>query len=154
LRRDFHDGGFDGFENLQVSGAAAQIAGESVANLLAIGMRILVEQSFRGDENCRGAVSALRGAEVGERFLQRVESAIDAHALDGEDIPLIAFEREDETGKHGLAVEKDGAGAAFAEFAAVLGAGVPEIFSKNFEQGFVRGEGDVSLFAVQRDSNV
>jgi hypothetical protein len=117
-------------------------------------MRILVEQSFRGDENCRGAVSALRGAEVGERFLQRVESAIDAHALDGEDIPLIAFEREDETGKHGLAVEKDGAGAAFAEFAAVLGAGVPEIFSKNFEQGFVRGEGDVSLFAVQRDSNV
>src|SRR6202040_2746061 len=76
------------------------------------------------------------------------------HAFDGKDIPLIAFEREDETGKHGLAVEKDGAGAALAEFAAVLGAGVAEIFAKDFEQSFVRGKRDVNLFAVERHSKV
>src|SRR6266404_5163437 len=70
LARDFEDSGFDGFKDLQVACAAAEISGERFANLVAGGMRILIEQGFRRDENRRSAIAALRRSKIGERFLQ------------------------------------------------------------------------------------
>ena len=93
----------------------------------------MVEQSFCGDEDGGRAVTALRGAEISERFLQRMQFAICAKAFHGQDFFSVAFEGEKQARENRRAIEEDSAGAAFAEFAAVLGARVIEIFAKNFE---------------------
>jgi hypothetical protein len=58
------------------------------------------------------------------------------------------FERKHETGKHGLAVQKNGACTAFSEFTAVLRARVAEILAQYFQQSLVGCEGDIGFFAV------
>src|SRR5438309_10110589 len=62
------------------------------------------------------------------------------------------LECQHETGKHGLAVEKNGASSAFSQFTAVLRARVTEIFAQYLQQSLVRREGDISFFAVQSES--
>ncbi len=148
LPGNFEDGGFYGFEDLEVAGAAAEIAGESFADLIACGMRILVEQGFCGDKDGGRAVTALRGAEIGEGLLQGMQLAVGAEAFYGQDFFSLAFEGEEQAGENWFAIEEDGAGAALSEFAAVFGAGVVEVFAEDFEQGFVGSEGDVRLLAV------
>src|SRR5882762_3063301 len=62
------------------------------------------------------------------------------------------LECQHETGKRGLAVQKNGASPAFSQFTAVLRARVTEIFAQYLQQGLVRREGDIGLFAVQSES--
>src|SRR6202045_957962 len=62
------------------------------------------------------------------------------------------LECQHETGKHGLAVEKNGASSAFSQLTAVLRARVTEIFAQYLQQSLVRREGDIGLFAVQSES--
>src|SRR6202790_325270 len=111
---DFEHGGFDGFEDLKIAGAAAEVAGEGFADLVAGGICVLFGQGFWGDQDCGGAVAALGCAQVGEGVLQRMEVAVFAEAFHGEDALVVAFECEEQAGEDGLAVKKDGAGAAFA----------------------------------------
>src|SRR5688500_8583550 len=67
-------GGFlDGFEDLLVAGAAAQVSGDRFLDSFPGGLRLLLQQGLRRHQDPRGAVAALRGAEVGERGLQRME---------------------------------------------------------------------------------
>ena len=145
---DFEDSGFDRFKDLQVTRAAAEISGECFADLVARWMRILVEQSFRGNENGWSAIAALRGAEISESFLQRMQCAVRAQTLYGLDFSSVAFDGQKEARENRFAIEEDSAGAAFAEFATMFCARVVEIFTEHFEQRFVRGERDVGLFAV------
>jgi hypothetical protein len=92
LTGDLENGGFDGFEDLEIASAAAEIAGESFADLIARGMRVFVEQSFRGDENPRCAVATLGGAEIGKSFLQRMERTVRAEAFYRLDVFCVAFD--------------------------------------------------------------
>src|SRR6266850_2552443 len=154
LLRNLDHGGLDGLKNLEISGAPAQDAGERRANLIASGVRMLVQQGFRGDQNRGRAVSALRRAEIGEGILERMQSSFQAEAFDGQDIPGVALNAKDQAGEHGLAVQKNGARAALSQFTAMLRASVAEIFAKDFEESFVGRERDVYLLAVQRHSNV
>jgi hypothetical protein len=154
LLSNLDHGGFHSFKNLEIPGAAAEDAGERGANLIASCLRILVQQGFRCDKNRGRAITALGGAKIGEGVLQRVKFSFDAEAFDGQNISRVALDSEDQAGEHRFTIEKNGASAAFAEFAAVFGAGVAEIFAKNFKQGFVGCERDVDLFSVQGDSNV
>jgi len=73
-------------------------------------------------------------------------------AFNGQDLFSTALECQHETGKHRLAVQKNGASAAFSEFAAMLGACVTEILAQDLQQSFVRREGHIGLFAVQNES--
>jgi hypothetical protein len=146
---DIEDGGFDGFEDLEVAGAAAKISGERFADLVTRGIRIVIEQGFCGDEDCRCAVAALRSAEIGESFLQRMERTVRAKTLYRLDFSPVAFDGEEQAGEDWFAVKKNSAGAAFAEFATVFCAGVVEIFAEHFEQSLVRSEGDIRLLAIQ-----
>src|SRR5580693_6740394 len=83
-----------------------------------------------------------------------MEMAFEAEAFDGQNISRVALDPEDQAREHRFAFEKNGASTALAEFAAVFGAGVAEIFAKNFKQSFVGGERDVDVFPVQGNSNV
>src|SRR5579885_283144 len=148
LPGDSQHGRFDGLENLQVAGTAAEIAGKCFANLRAGRMLIVFEQGLCRDENGVRAVDALIGAEIGESFLKRMQMAAGGEALDGLDDFAIAFERELEAGEDGLAIEEDRAGTAFAEFAAVFGAGKAEILAQEFQQSFIRGESCFDVLAI------
>src|SRR5690242_4669262 len=63
------------FVDLDVAGAAAEVARERRLDLLAGRPRIPDEERFGREEERRGAVAALRRAELRERFLQRMQRA-------------------------------------------------------------------------------
>ena len=69
-------GRLHGFDDLQVPGAAAQVAGQRLADPLARRIGLAIEQRPRRDQDAGRAVAALRPAEVGEGLLQRVEPAV------------------------------------------------------------------------------
>ena len=101
---------------------------------------VLRQQGLRGHQDARRAVAALGGAEIGERGLQRVELVALLQALDGLDRPPLHLGGERQAGEHRLAVDQHGAGAAFAELAAVLRAGQAELLAQHLEQGVVDRE--------------
>src|SRR5713226_3102348 len=69
LLRDLEHCGLDGFENLQIAGASAKIPRNCFANLIAGGVRIVIQQSLRGQQNCRRAIATLRRSKIGKRIL-------------------------------------------------------------------------------------
>src|SRR5258708_5681522 len=152
LVRDLEHRGFDSFENLKISGTAAQVAGDCFADLIPRGVRILVQQSLRCYQNGWRAIATLRRPEIGESILQRVKISVFAEALDSQDLFSATLEREHQTRKHRLAIQKDGASAAFSELTAVFCACVTEILAQYLQQSFVGGEGNISLLAVERES--
>src|SRR5881397_3615184 len=78
--------------DLDVAGTAAQVARERELDLVARGAGSLDEQCFGGEQERRRAVPALRGSQLGERLLQRVQPALPGHPLDGPD--AVPFTRD------------------------------------------------------------
>ena len=117
---------------------------------------MLVEQRLRSHQESGRAVAALRGAEVGEGLLQRVEPAVRHQAFDGEDVASIALDAEDQAGEDRLSIEQNRTGSAFSQLAAVLRAAEIEILTKDFEKRFVRSERHFYGFGVhgQREMDV
>ena len=95
----------------------------------------------------------MRRTEVGEGVLQRVQPAVGARPSTVVMLWPPHSTRQDQAGQDRLVVEEHGAGAAFAEFASVFGAGEVQIFAQDFEQRLVRRERDLDWLAVddQRD---
>src|SRR5256885_17100977 len=75
----------DGFVDLDVTGAAAEVARERLLDRVARRTRACREERLCGKEERRCAVAALRRAELGERLLERMEPAALGHAFDGLD---------------------------------------------------------------------
>src|SRR2546423_14772199 len=113
----------DRFDDLRVAGAAADVTGDGEADLLFARPRIRVEQRLRHHDHARRAEAALRAAVADEALLQRVQLAVLAEAFDRLQRRAMRLHREDEARAHRLAVQDDGAGAAVADVAALLGAG-------------------------------
>src|SRR5256884_1246058 len=139
---------FDRLVDLDVAGAAAQVAGQRLLDLIARRSRVAREQCLRGEEKRRRAIAALRRAQLGEGVLQRVQLAARGHPLDRPHAPSRAGEAEHQTGEHGRAVDDHGARAALTQLAAVLGAREPQILAQHLEQGLVRREGHLDGLAV------
>ena len=96
-------------------------------------MRIPIEQRLGRYQNPRRAIAALRRAEIRKGILQGVKRSIGAEPFDGQDSSSRALERKNQAGKHGLAVQKNGAGATFSQLAAMFCPGVQEIFAQDFQ---------------------
>src|SRR5690242_19788623 len=64
--------GRDGVEDLRVAGAAAQVAGQRRAELLATRGRVAIQVPLRGQQHPRRAEPALRARVLEEAPLQRV----------------------------------------------------------------------------------
>src|SRR5467141_1447183 len=116
LLRDLEHRSFDGLENLKIARAPAQVSRDCFADLIAAGVRVLVQQSLRGDQNCRRAIAALRRSEIGKRILQGMKLPIFSKALHGQYLLSATFERQREVGKHGLTIQLHSASAASSEF--------------------------------------
>src|SRR5258706_9442327 len=129
LLRDLKNRGFDGFENLQIARAAAQVSGNRFADLIAARVWVLVKQSLRGHQDRRRAIAALRCSEIGKSILQRMQLPIFPEALHSQDLFASALEGKQQARKQRLAVQKNGASASFTQFAAVLRARMAKIFA-------------------------
>src|SRR3954469_8330745 len=145
-----HPGGgpFHPFEDLEIAGAAAEVAGERLADFFAAWGWVLGEQGFGGHQDARRAVAALGGAEVGEGGLEGMELVAELHPLDRLDRFAARLGGEHQTGEHGTAVHQHRAGAALAELAAVLGAGQRALLAQHLEQRVVGGEDHGAILAV------
>jgi hypothetical protein len=115
---------FHRLKNLEVASTAAQVARERYTDLIAIGMWIVIQQSFRGDQDRGRAVPALRRSEIGECILERMKVSVRSEPLDREHILAVALKPKHKARKHGLPIQKHCARAALAQFAAVFRAGV------------------------------
>src|SRR5213595_2398013 len=74
-------GELDRFVDLDVTGAATEVAREGLLDLLAGGFGVRREQGFGGKEERGGAVAALRRPQVGEGLLERVQPARLCHSF-------------------------------------------------------------------------
>ena len=126
----------DGGQDALVAGAAAQVAGQPLADLLVRGAGIVAqERGHRGDE-AGGAESALQPVVLAERLLDGGQRAVGrGDALDGGDLAAVGLHREDQAGAHRLPVEQDGARAADAVLAAQVGAGELAALAQEVGQG-------------------
>src|SRR6266851_1497073 len=143
-------GQLDRFIDLDIAGAAAEVTGERVLDLVARRLRIGFEERFGGEEESGRAVPALRGAQVGERLLQRMELATLRHSFDRAHGVTGAREAQHQARQHRCSIQQHRAGAALAQLAAVLRAGESQILAQDFEQRLVRHERHFGWLAVHR----
>src|SRR5690348_7979801 len=141
-------GQLDRLVDLDVAGAAAEVARQRLLDFVPGGAGVRGEQGLGGEQERRGAIAALRGAELREGVLQRVQLAAGGHPFDRPHAPSRASEAEHQAGEHRGRVDEDGTGAALAQFAPVLGAREAQVLPQHLEQRLVRREGDLDGLAV------
>src|SRR4029078_5327830 len=123
LRSDWLTGRLrDRVENMRVAGAAAQVAAQSLGDLVAGGLRVARAQMDRGHDHARRAVPALQPVTVPEPLLDRMQLAV-GDAFDRRHGGAVSLYREHRAGFDGLAVDEHGACAADAGFAPDVRAG-------------------------------
>jgi hypothetical protein len=114
---------------------------------MAVSICASVEQGSGGEDLAALAVAALGDVEVDPGLLEEVELAVGGEAFDGGDV-AVGFGNGELAGADGLAVDVDGAGAAFADAAAVLGALEVELVAQDPEERGVVGDVDGEGVAV------
>src|SRR5438093_724755 len=146
----FHSfrGQLDRFEDLQIAGAAAEVARGRFRDLLPRGPPALPQQRGRREQEAGDAVAALGRAQLGEGLLQRMQRGPVGKAFDGRDLATLAFHGQGEAREDRPAVHEDGAGAALPQLAAVLGPGQAELLAQDLEQRVVDGGQDFPVLAV------
>ena len=137
-------GQLDRLVNLDVAGAAAEVAGEGFFDLFArrVGVRLQAALWRRGGSRACSSRTARRRCRRRSSCSGWRPSAV-AMPLDGLDLAPLGVEAEHEARKNGAPVHEHGARAALAQLAAVLRAGQREVFAQDFEQRLVRREGDL-----------
>src|SRR5690242_1010753 len=146
-------GKLDSFDDLGVAGAAAEVAGESVLDLVAGGGGGVRQEGGAGDEEAGRAVAALRRATLGEGQLERVQGVVASKALDSGDGGILGFDGEQQAGEDRLAIHQHGAGATVAQLAAVLGASQVQLLTQHFEQGVGGRGGYLACLAVDLEGH-
>ena len=124
----------DGVDDLDVAGAAADVAGERLLDRLAVVAAARVDVRLRGEHHPGRAEAALRGVVVRERLLDRRQVVGVAEPFDRRDLGAVHGGERQEAGAAGLAVDEHGARAAAALLAAVLRAQDPELLAEHVQQ--------------------
>src|SRR5919206_3442860 len=124
----------DGLNDVLIAGAAAEIAGQPLADLLVGGERIFPQQIDTGHQHAGRAEAALQGMELAERLLERRQLLARAQALDGLDGGAVRLHREGQTGAGAVAVDQDRAGATDAVLAARMRPGEAEFLAQEVVQ--------------------
>src|SRR5262245_46712964 len=128
--------------------AAAEIVAQRLQYLRLGGMRVDRKQRLGAHDHAVEAVAALRGLFLDEGLLHRIRPLARAETFQRHDVaPGAAFDR-DHAGTRGDAVDQHGAGAAFAEPAAIFRSVEFEIVAQHVEQSGVWRGVDVVIPAV------
>src|ERR1700752_1278617 len=118
----FHLAGskLDRLDDVLITGASAQVSGDSPAYFFLAGMGILLEQRVGRHQHARRAVAALQSMLFFEALLQRMKGSVLHQAFDGEQFTAIGLHR-----KHGarfdcLSVEHNSAGTTMTGVATYM----------------------------------
>ena len=125
-----------GVQDLLVARAAAQVAGERLADLgSSSGCGTRVEQVVHRDDQARRAEAALHRAGLEERAAAPgAAPSLVGEPLDRDDVTALRLPGGDQAGTHGDTVEVDRARPALALLAGVLRAGQPDPLAQHVEQ--------------------
>src|SRR4029079_9245069 len=105
-------------------GAAAEIAAQAFADPFGIIARLpFTEHADRTHDLAGRAEAALKAVMGDEGGLHRMQLIAARDAFDGEDVGAVMADGEREAGVDATAIDQDGAGAALAAVASLLGAG-------------------------------
>src|SRR5262249_1790688 len=134
--------------------AAAQVAGDRLADFLFAGVLVAREERARRHQHARGAEAALQSVLFGEALLHRVELAALLQALDGSDLRAVGLHREHGARLDRLAVELNSAGAAVRGVAADVRAGHAENLAQQVHQQQARLDLRLPHRPVYRDADL
>ena len=136
--RDLSDA-LDGSDDAVVCAAATQVVVQCGNDLGASGMRILLQQCTRADQDAAQAVPALTGIQLDERLLQGMGLALFAQSFQRGDLMALNGPQREIAGRLRSAVHQDHARAALAFAATQLGSGQTQFVSQPMQQRrFVR----------------
>src|SRR5262245_19045027 len=108
------------FEHTRERAAAADVAVETLLDLLGSRVRIFLEEADARHDEARRAEAAHQRVLVAERLLHRMELAGAGQAVDGANLLALTLNRERRTGVDRSSVHDHRAGAARAAVAAAL----------------------------------
>jgi len=126
---------FDGAEDVLIARAAAEVAGELLAQLVVRVLDAGVQNLGRGHDEARGAEAALNGGLVHKGLLDVGDLAVRAHEpLERQYVLALGPRGEVEAGVDGLAVDEHVARAALADLAALLDGGQAEVVAQHVRE--------------------
>ena len=123
-----------GLDDVHVAGAAAEVAGDGLADLVLARVLVALQQRVAGHHHAGRAVAALQPVLLQEALLDRVELAVLLQPLDGHDLAAVGLHGQHGARLHGHAVEQHRAGAAVGGVAADVGAGEPEDLAEQVDE--------------------
>src|SRR5216683_5764657 len=139
--------------NVGVAGAAADVAGDAVADLALRACSLAQDQVARGDQHRRRAKAALQSVMLMEIPPQCRQDRIAGKAFDGLHGAVVAGDREHQARARRLAVDEDRAGAAHAVLAAEMGPGQIASLAQKIGQRQTRRNVVGDCGPVHRESN-
>src|ERR1700692_4852764 len=81
-------------DDVDVAGAAAEVAGDRFADLQLARIRVLLEERAARHQHSRRAIAALQAVLLPEAFLHRVELAVLLEPFDRRDLVAVGLHRE------------------------------------------------------------
>src|SRR5687767_7822418 len=123
-------GGARRVHDVLVSGAAAQIAGERLTDLLVRGMGALAQEARERHEKARRAEAALQAVMLAKRLLQRIQRVAIGEPFHRLDVAAVHLRGKEQTRANRRAIQDDRAGAAHAVLAAQMRPGQLEIVAQ------------------------
>src|SRR5262245_57551701 len=139
-----------GADDLVVTGAPAEVAGEPVARLGFGRIRIALEQRLGGDQQAGRAEAALQRRMLEEFSLQRMQIVPARHAFDRLDRAAFGLHGEHQARADQAAIDRHAAGAAVARAASLLASGQIQLVAQHIEQGELRLAQELGRLAVDR----
>src|SRR6266852_4393062 len=141
-------------DDLLISGAAAQVAADGVADLPLGRVRIRIQQGLGSDQHPGSAVAALQAVRLAEAVLQDAQRSVGfRQTLDGGDAVAVRLHGVDKAGTHRLSVEHHRARAADAVLVADVRAGEVKVLAQPVHQRQARGHLGRSRLAIDLDGN-
>src|ERR1041384_82586 len=131
-------GVLNGFDDVLIAGAAAQIPFKSMTNIVNARIGIAIEQLSRSHDHSRRTIAALQAVLLPETFLDRVEIAAGCHAFNRSHAGAVCLYGEHRARLNRLTVENHRAGAADLRFAANVGPGQSEHVSQVMDKQYTR----------------
>src|SRR5947209_956467 len=141
-------------DDVLVSGAAAEVPLQAVADLVVGGIGMIGQELSGGHDHARRAESALQPVLIPEGLLDGVELAGGGHAFDGQQFAAVGLHGEHGARFDGPAVEHDGTGAADRRFAADVRSREAGVFPQIVDQKEPRLDFIRIVFAINSERDL
>src|SRR5207302_1738182 len=125
---------FDGIDNVGITGAAAEVAFDGVADLFAGRFRVPLKQLDGHHDHAGRAIAALQAVTFPEPFLDRMQSAVCGQTFNRSDLRTVGLDGEQGAGLHCLALEENSASPADARLAADVCARQPAAVAEEMDE--------------------